>query len=52
MMLLIDAHLGQGVSLLTNLAASERPLCKSQAFEHLLRTKIFNDRGTSLSWFP
>jgi len=51
-MLLIDSHHGQGASLLPNLAASKRPLCKSQAFEHFLRTKIFSDRGISLSWLP
>lgn len=51
MMLLTDSSLSwPGASLLTNLAASERPLCKSQAFEHLLGTKIFSDRGISLSW--
>lgn len=52
MMLLTDSLHGQGASLLTNLAASERPLCKSQAFEHLLGTKLFCDRGISLSWLP
>lgn len=49
-MLLVLA-MGQGASLLTNLI-SERLLCKTQAFEHLPRGKMFTQRENSLFWLP